>query len=104
MKITEEQYLEAKKVVKIYESILSITPKVSFDMDLQLMPSRIFVLSVRLSHTLRAAEIDKVRDLVGMSVEEYQAYRNTGRKTIYEIRELYKVLGLELLENRLNVK
>lgn len=53
-------------------------------------------LSVRSSNCLREASIKILADLVQKSEEELMGYRNFGRKSLSEITELLKGMGLSL--------
>ena len=51
-----------------------------------------FVLSVRLRNVLEAGKIQLTGDLHGKSYAEIARYRNCGRKTLVELRELVRLL------------
>jgi len=53
-------------------------------------------LSVRSANCLREAKINTIADLVDKSPQELLKYRNFGKKSLAEIGELLKGMGLEL--------
>ena len=53
-------------------------------------------LSVRSANCLREAKIQTIGDLVGKSPQELLKYRNFGKKSLTEIEELLKGMGLSL--------
>ncbi|MDP3703009.1 MAG: DNA-directed RNA polymerase subunit alpha, partial [Candidatus Omnitrophota bacterium] len=53
-------------------------------------------LSVRSANCLREAQIHTIGELVGKSTQELLKYRNFGKKSLSEIEELLKGMGLSL--------
>ena len=59
-------------------------------------PVDIIELSVRASNCLKAAKIRTIGDLVSKTDEELIGYKNFGKKSLDEIKEKLKELGLSL--------
>jgi DNA-directed RNA polymerase subunit alpha len=53
-------------------------------------------LSVRSGNCLREAKIKTIGELVGRSEQEMLLYRNFGKKSLQEIKEIIKSMGLSL--------
>ncbi len=60
------------------------------------MPISEIELSVRSSNCIKAAKIETIRDLVTKSESEMLKYRNFGKKSLEEIKEILAKLGLSL--------
>ncbi len=60
------------------------------------MPVSELELSVRSSNCLREARIKTIGDLVKKTEQEMLAYRNFGKKSLSEIRDILKSMGLSL--------
>jgi DNA-directed RNA polymerase subunit alpha len=64
--------------------------------DMMEQPVEIIELTVRASNCLKAANIRTIGELVGKSEEELMGYKNFGRKSLDEIRDRVREMGLEL--------
>lgn len=64
--------------------------------ELLSQPVDIIELSVRASNCLKVAKIKTIGELVSKSEEELLAYKNFGKKSLDEIRERLKEMGLNL--------
>jgi DNA-directed RNA polymerase subunit alpha len=64
--------------------------------DLLTQPVDIIELSVRASNCLKAAKIKTIGELVSKSEEELLNFKNFGKKSLDEIVERLKELGLSL--------
>lgn len=53
-------------------------------------------LSLRASNCLKAAEIESIYDLINLTEKEIYKFRNTGKKSVYEIIKCLAELGLSL--------
>ena len=60
------------------------------------MPVSELELSVRSANCLREARIQTIGDLVQKGSQEMLKYRNFGKKSLQEIEELLKGMGLQL--------
>lgn len=67
--------------------------------ELLAQPVDIIELSVRASNCLKVAKIKTIGELVGKSEDELLAYKNFGKKSLDEIRERLKEMGLSLGRN-----
>jgi DNA-directed RNA polymerase alpha subunit len=83
-----QEYITAKNVIKVCEG-----SKVSLDTSI-----RDLDISVRLANIMKSNDVWQIRDLLGMTVQDYLGARNLGIKTMREIRELYEYLDIELIE------
>jgi DNA-directed RNA polymerase alpha subunit len=92
-KITKE-YLTAKNVIKICES-----SNISLDSDFRDLN---FIISVRLYTVLRVHDIRLIRDLLSVTLQDYEGFRNLGIKTLREIKEFYVALGIHLIDETLD--
>ena len=64
--------------------------------DLLTQPVDIIELSVRASNCLKAAKIKTINELVSKSEEELLNFKNFGKKSLDEIVDRLKELGLSL--------
>jgi DNA-directed RNA polymerase subunit alpha len=64
--------------------------------ELLSQPVEIIELSVRASNCLKVAKIKTIGELVGKTEEELLSYKNFGKKSLDEIRERLKEMGLSL--------
>lgn len=64
--------------------------------ELLSQPVEIIELSVRASNCLKVAKIKTIGELVSKSEEELLSYKNFGKKSLDEIRERLKEMGLSL--------
>jgi len=64
--------------------------------ELLSQPVDIIELSVRASNCLKVAKIKTIGELVGKTEEELLSYKNFGKKSLDEIRERLKEMGLSL--------
>lgn len=64
--------------------------------ELLTQPVEIIELSVRASNCLKVAKIKTIGELVGKSEDELLAYKNFGKKSLDEIRDRLKEMGLLL--------
>ncbi|MBI3291749.1 MAG: DNA-directed RNA polymerase subunit alpha [Elusimicrobia bacterium] len=71
--------------------------------DLIAQPVEIIELSVRASNCLKAAKIYTIGELVRKTDSELVAYKNFGKKSLEEIKERLKELGLHLGMQNLSV-
>lgn len=67
--------------------------------ELLSQPVDIIELSVRASNCLKVAKIKTIGDLVSKSEDELLSYKNFGKKSLDEIRERLKEMGLGLGRN-----
>ncbi|MGQ0645024.1 MAG: DNA-directed RNA polymerase subunit alpha [Elusimicrobiota bacterium] len=66
--------------------------------DMLGQPVDIIELSVRASNCLKAAKIKTIGELIGKSEEELLSYKNFGKKSLDEIKDRLKEMGLSLNE------
>ncbi len=83
------------------EEVAPIAAKVETEESAKLeellsQPVDIIELSVRASNCLKVAKIKIIGDLVSKSEEELLSYKNFGKKSLEEIKERLKELGLSL--------
>jgi DNA-directed RNA polymerase subunit alpha len=64
--------------------------------ELLSQPVDIIELSVRASNCLKVAKIKTIGELVSKSEDELLSYKNFGKKSLDEIRERLKEMGLNL--------
>lgn len=64
--------------------------------ELLSQPVDIIELSVRASNCLKVAKIKTIGELIGKTEEELLSYKNFGKKSLDEIRERLKEMGLSL--------
>lgn len=64
--------------------------------ELLLQPVEIIELSVRASNCLKVAKIKTIGELVSKSEDELLSYKNFGKKSLDEIRDRLKEMGLNL--------
>ncbi len=67
--------------------------------ELLSQPVDIIELSVRASNCLKVAKIKTIGELVGKTEDELLSYKNFGKKSLDEIRERLKEMGLSLGRN-----
>jgi DNA-directed RNA polymerase subunit alpha len=64
--------------------------------ELYSQPVDIIELSVRASNCLKVAKIKTIGELVGKTEDELLSYKNFGKKSLDEIKDRLKEMGLSL--------
>ena len=93
--INDEKVSIAKPVKKkiLLEHPLSRQARTDLDCSLEYIPAR---FSVRTTYVLSKAEILTYRDLTSYTASQLLRMKNLGRKTLTEVQERLKIVGLEL--------
>lgn len=93
--ITEQRYLNAIRLIRLYREQVNKTVELELNEDLDLIDLRLF-LSVRTINALKFNDVTKLSDLKDKRLRDFSKYRNLGKKSINEIKEICNKYNVDI--------
>ena len=96
IKNPESKYATADKMVAEFARERVKDINIDLDCSLDYIPC---AFTIRTSNVLKCAGIYTYRDLISYTISEFLLLKNCGRKTLTEMQDRLKIVGLEFKKN-----